>query len=282
MNVALDAGVWGQLKRWLPVLIKAIALAWAAWVLAGLAWLASGHDGASLPPPVTHAQTQTQAAVDTSKLATLDLFGAAVAGTAASGSTNAAPFAPETTLQLKLNGVFVTEEAASSSAIVSEASQPTIGKLYAINDSLPGGATLSSVYEDRILIRRSDGTSEILHFEKTPLAGITGSTPQQDTGIDVRAMLDQASVRLAQSPDSYLQSLGLVRDRSGYVVGPNPPDGTMKATGLRPGDRIVSINDQPLTDPAKVQSLLTDVKNQGAVRVEIQRGSQTLTINQKF
>jgi general secretion pathway protein C len=284
VNVALDAGVWTGLKRWAPILIKATALAWAAWVLAGLAWLASGHDGAPLPAPVAHAQAQAHATIDTARLATLDLFGVPAATAGSGNGQDAAINGPETTLQLKLNGVFVSGEPQTSSAIVSEASQPTGGKLYVINDSLPGGATLASVYEDRIVIRRSDGNSEILHFEKTPLTGMNSPPPPggQDVGANVRAMLDQASAGMAQSPDAYVQSLGLVRDRSGYVVGPNAPDNIVKSAGLKPGDRIVSINGQKLGDPVHDRALLTAVKNQGSASVEIQRGEQTLTINQKF
>jgi general secretion pathway protein C len=270
----------GRLNRWGPLLVKVAAVAWAAWVFAGLLWLLSGHNRTPLPAPAARAAAQARPAIDTAALASLDVFGAAKA-TGGGPAANA----PDTTLQLKLNGVFVSGDPKQSGAIVSEASQPTGGKLYQVDDSLPGGATLAAVYEDRILIRRSDDGSETLRFEKpstgsvVPPPGVAGQPPAPP---NVRAMLDQASNAMAQSPDAYLQSIGLVRTRRGYEVSANAPDNILQSAGLKPGDRVVSINGQALGDPLRDRALLTEVKNRGSARVEVQRGDQTLTIEQKF
>lgn len=283
MNLALEGAAWERVNRWAPVLIKLLAVAWAAWALAGLAWLVTGHDRTPLPAPAqAQSQARTQAAVDTARLASLDFFGPAKGGAAAPGTN-----APDTTLQLKLNGVFVSGDSKESSAIVSEPSQPT-GKLYRINDSLPGGATLAAVYEDRILIKRGGASTEVLRFEKTSL--LTGNPPPPPPPAptdasgpqNVRNMLDQAAMQLGQSPDAYLQEMGLVRSRRGYEVSPSAPERILKASGLQPGDKIVSINGQALGDVQRDRDVLLQMKNQGSARIEIQRGNQTLTIDQKF
>jgi general secretion pathway protein C len=281
VSQVLSGEAMGRLNRWTPVLVKVVAVVWSAWVLAGLLWLLSGHDHTPLPAMAASAVAQVRSTVDTASLAQLDIFGAAKAPDAAQGAN-----APDTTLQLKLNGVFLSGEAKESTAIVSEAAQPAGGKLYHIDDSLPGGATLASVYEDRILIRRGDGGSETLRFEKPSTGGPVGA-PDAASGPppgapNVRNMLDQASAAMAQSPDTYLQSLGLVRTDKGYEVAPNAPDSVLQSAGLKPGDRIVSINGQTLGNPVRDRALLTDVKNRGSARVEVQRGAQTLTIEQKF
>lgn len=286
--MTLDGEVVKLVKRWAPALIKVAAVVWMAWSLAGLAWLAGGHDGARLPPaqPVSTQVVAAGNGVDTGKLASLSLFGHPAQTASSGGAGPDISNAPETTLQLKLNGVFVSQDSDASSAIVSDATNPANGKLYHVKESLPGGATLGGVYADSILIRRSDGPSEVLHFEKAStgqsLAGAAPFGMPGGDGPNVRSMIDQASAAMAQSPDAYLLSMGLLRQGNGFVLGPNAPDNILKASGLRPGDRFVSINGQPLTDPESVRQMLLQVKNQGSARVEIQRGNQTLTINQKF
>lgn len=284
MNLALKEGALGKLTGWLPVLLRVVAVVWAAWVLAGLVWLAAGHDRAALPAMSQAASPQALQAprIDTSRLASLDLFGPAVVANAPDAGSNA----PDTTLQLKLNGVFVSADPDLSSAIVSESSTPA-GKLYRVNDSLPGGASLEAVYEDRILLKRGAGASEVLRFVKTSL--LSGGAPPPSAMTppalnmgDIRGMLDQAAMALGSNPGGYLQSLGLVQTGNGYIVGPNAPPDMVRSSGLKPGDRIVSVNGQPLGDVNRDRFLLLETKKRGQARIEIQRGAQTLTIDQKF
>ena len=145
-----------------------------AWAVSGMAWLASGHDSSLLSGVVPSVSVRSApAAVDLMKLSSLNLFGQAVALPSGTAAANA----PDTSLQLRLAGVFVSTDSSRSSAIVAEQSQPT-GKLYRLNESLPGGATLESVFEDRILIRRGAGNPEVLRFEKTGLLdGLPVSSP---------------------------------------------------------------------------------------------------------
>lgn len=281
MNLALEGGAWRKINRWAPVLVKGLAVVWGAWALAGLAWLASGHDRSPLPAMPARAEVRTQPRVDTSRLASLDLFGKAQAAAAGQAAN-----APDTTLQLKLNGVFVSGDADRSSAIVSESSQPN-GKLYRVNDSLPGGATLAAVYPDRILLKRGEGSTEVLRFEKTSLLGGEPKPPAPPTAMpegsnNVRGFLDHAAVALEQQPEAFLNEMGLIRSGRGYEIGPNAPEKITKSVGLRPGDRIVSVNGQPLGNLPNDRALLQQVKERGSARIEIQRGSQTLTIDQKF
>lgn len=69
--------------------------------------------------------------------------------------------AVETRLPLQLQGVFVAEIADKSAAIVAQKGKP--GILYAINDSIPGNATLVEVHADHIVLRRA-GAREQLKF----------------------------------------------------------------------------------------------------------------------
>jgi general secretion pathway protein C len=261
--------------------LRIVATAWLAWTLAGLAWLAAGRNSADLPPPTQTKRTAP--VVDISRLATLNLFGTALVATA----TGAAANAPDTSLQLKLTGVFVNADAANSSAIVMERSN-TVGpaKVYRIKDSLPGGATLAEVYDDRILIKRSDGSSEVLRFEKTSLLD-GGSKPpvvaapiNQEAG--ARGMISTALQDITANPDQFLQKMGLKHSDIGYEVTTGTPESMRAVTGLQAGDKIISVNGRHLGNPQQDQDALAALKNSASAKIEIQRGAQTITLERKF
>jgi len=123
----------GTAYRWfiayLPIMVVLFALLGALWV----------YTGFINPPPPTPAQQWAKieakwsparetaraavAAVDTGGLAGLDLFGAAPGNVAQAGQA----FAPDTTLELKLRGVFFNGDSTQSSAIIAEASLSFLG-----------------------------------------------------------------------------------------------------------------------------------------------------------
>ncbi len=283
----------GSSERMLALAGKAVcllAVVWMAWVLAGVAWLVSGHDGARLPDGTSSPELSRPASppVDLMRLATLNLFGQTTGLTAGEPAANA----PDTSLQLRLAGVFVSIVPERSSAIVAEQSQPT-GKLYRINESLPGGATLESVFEDRILIRRSAGTTEVLRFEKTGLLDGTGAAsgasrlsggavPLATGTPNVRNLLNDAADAMSRSPVSFLQDMGLRVSGRGYEVSKDTPEQVRQAAGLQPGDKLLSVNGQPLGNVQTDRQLLESLKNGGTARVEVQRGGQVVTIERKF
>lgn len=266
-----------------------LAVAWIAWVVAGTAWLAGGHDSARLSGAVPAASDRpAPAPVDLMKLSSLNLFGQAAVLPAGAVATNA----PDTSLQLRLAGVFVSPDPGNSSAIVAEQSQPT-GKLYRINESLPGGATLEAIYEDRILIRRGAGNTEVLRFEKTglldglPAATTTprlsgGAVPVAAAAPDVRSLLNDAADAMSRSPVSFLQNMGLRVSSRGYEVSSDTPEQIRQAAGLQPGDKLLSVNGQQLGNLRTDRQMLESLRNGGTARVEIQRGGQIVTIERKF
>lgn len=75
--------------------------------------------------------------------------------------------APETNLNLELQGVFTANNPARSTAIIAESNKH--GKLYRIGDRLPGNAILKAVYDDHILIERG-GRLEKLMFSNAKTA----------------------------------------------------------------------------------------------------------------
>lgn len=265
------------------------AAVWMAWTLAGVLWLLSGHSDAPLVVPSAPPRRAVPA-VDVSRLASLDLFGPAPAT-----GTGEAASAPDTTLQLRLAGVFVNADPALSSAIVAERNNPSApAKNYAVNETLPGGAVLAEVHDDRILLRRG-ASSETLRFEKTSLldgnAGPgkpapTGSRLMEDDGdgdaTDVRDVLSNAIQALTVAPEAFVQQMGLRPGPNGYEITDSTPEELRGAIGLQAGDRIVSVNGRRLGNPQQDREVLAGVRSSGFARVEVQRGGQIVTIERKF
>ena len=102
--------------------------------------------------PFTETNSPKVKSVD---LASLNLFGQVQATPAP-----VAVDAPETKLNLELQGVFIAEDEKSSTAIVAEKNK--IGELFQIGDKLPGNAILSEVFEDHILIRRGARVEKLM------------------------------------------------------------------------------------------------------------------------
>lgn len=273
-------------------LLRVLATLWMAWTLAGLLWLLSGHGTAPLPAPPP-APRRAAPAVDVSQLASLNLFGAPPVAAAGGAAANA----PDTTLQLRLAGVFVNVTPEASSAIVAERNNPAApAKVYRVNDGLPGGAVLAEVHDDRIVIRRGDGATEVLRFEKTSLLDGNGKSPismpgaggvesddaAADEPVNVREALDNAMTAMGRDPMAFVQQFGLKPGPLGYEITAATPEDLRSAVGLQPGDRILSINGRRLGNPRQDQDVLAAVKASGSARVEVQRGGQIVTIERKF
>jgi general secretion pathway protein C len=83
-------------------------------------------------------------------IASLNLF-----GDVAEQAVNQPVDAPETKLNLELQGVFTSELPEHASAIVAQTGKD--GILYFPGDRLPGNAILSSIFDDHILLKRGNG-----------------------------------------------------------------------------------------------------------------------------
>lgn len=115
------------------------------------------------------------------KVSNLELFGKAEAE-----SAPVVVDAPETKLNLELQGVFISEDDNASTAIVAEKNKT--GELYQIGDRLPGNATLAGVFQDHVLLRRGTRMEKLMFSDsafRSPATnstrGITGATTSAST-----------------------------------------------------------------------------------------------------
>jgi len=261
--------------------IMLIATLYFAWRMAGLLWLIAGQDQADLakPTPVTSAAAPVN--IDSSRLASFMIFKAPI-NQAISENTNA----PDTSLQLKLDGVFAGSSQDQSSAIISEQGQG-VGKLYRVGQQVLGGAVLSAVYVDRVLLQRN-GQEEVLRFIKSNLLGgdpppsVTTSSSAANQANKARNLLSNAIQRLDSDASAYLNEMGLIASNQGYEITDNTPSHIRRNLGLKAGDRVVRLNGQTLGNVQLDKNLLQQIQQTGRARIEIQRGGQHLTIEQSF
>ncbi len=256
------------------------------------------------PPGATpiRAVNSLVAVVPTYKVSNLELFGK----TEEAGTVPEAIDAPETKLNLELQGVFIAEDAKYSTAIVAEKNKS--GELVQIGDRLPGNATLAAVFMDHVLIRRGSRMEKLM-FSDSPFrvttkvknnrsqrasSGLSSSkrsdlesirqrirnraeTPVTRKDPSFRSSLLRYQERLQANPISTLNEVGITPvssgESKGYRVGDNA-QAIIKQAGLQAGDVILSVNGRPVGVAANDSALMQQVMASSRVRVEVQRGTR--------
>lgn len=204
--------------------------------------------------------------------------------------------APDTTLQLKLLGLFEHADREKARAII--AGRGGDAELYYPGDDLPGGAVLEAIYVDRVILRHR-GELEALRFEEPQLSGAQASTATPD-GISRRTASrpNGDSPRPPQGADPVPEGLSgdpreqretIIRElalqpveegaSSGYRITDQAPREMIGQVGLRPGDQIISVNGHSLGDEGSDVAALEEVMETGSATIEVRRGSRTFTVS---
>jgi general secretion pathway protein C len=246
-------------NKYLPPGVTAILVLALAYQLAGLTWsVVPGSTGnAVLPLAAAPAAGSDGAGSSTADFTTL--LGSHLFGDPPQQAEQAPIVqetvvdAPDTTLSLELKGVV----AGRDSAIISSNRGPD--RAYHLGQEIENanGATLHSVYGDRVLLNRGDRVEAL----KLPKIAETGAAPQRAGG----PFLAPAAAPVAQQ-GSLRQLIGQNATRlteiirlaphieEGNVVGfratPGRDRETFEALGLKTGDVITDINGTQLTDPS--------------------------------
>jgi general secretion pathway protein C len=224
------------------------------------------------PPPRTAAHTH---ALDLAAITNAHLFGAAPASRADGAN------APETNIPLVLTGTIAGNEPQNGLAILGQNAQTA--KVYAVGDSVPGGAKLHSVYSDRVVIDRN-GQLESLALPHQ--AGATAPPPSA-------AMLRSENPSLERMRRMITEQPGLLTDvmrpqavidhghMNGFRVYPGRNRAAFLRLGLRPGDQVTAINGTPLDDQDRGEQILHTLGSASEAHVTVIRNGQTqdLTLN---
>ncbi len=245
-------------------------------------------------PEASQAQTSVAAIPQSYGLAQMNLFGEPTTNTSA---VQQEIDAPKTRLRLLLMGVSVSKDKSQSSAIIAE--QGRDGEFFRIGDRVQGRALLSQVYEDKVILDNS-GKFETLTFEETEklLQGFTANTQKKTADKPKSAQKERKEfkqelrrVRTAEQfvdfakeqledPNQAMENLGLQAAGDGYVL--TPSSTMLMSIGMKPGDKIISVNGHQLGDPAQDKTIIDEVYASGNASIVIERGSRRMTINHAF
>lgn len=227
--------------------------------------------------------------------------------------------APETKLSLELQGVSVGRSESSSSAIIAESKNGN-GEIYWVGDSIAGKAILSTVFEDRVVIKQN-GKMETLRFSEdfrpsgasstvTPVAEPVNTDEPADVLRSYNAnrrnkdnmiqelgtalnevykgdfdsldkVLDGYGSRLEQNLQRAAQTAGL-KDKGDSVEVGNSQQTWMNRVGLEPGDVIKTVNNYPAASLKTDRAAIDSVVKSCLARIEVQRGENTFVVTYPF
>lgn len=246
----------------LAPLVFFVLLAWLCWRLANIFWWFVAPPQAPTVQSVALGSQQ----VMVPNIVRVSLFDEPQQNIAAAGDMN-----------LKLEGVVVASPRHLSSAVIrmnDKADSYTIGDKIADSD-----IELAEVYWDHVILKRA-GQNMTLKFGQTDNVNALINPTSTATDNPSSSPLGQAIEQMQQNREQYLGQMG-VSQSDGFQITDKTPAGLRNALGLQPGDKILSINGQTVTQGNELQ-LLQQVQTTGQAKIEIQRGSQTMTIQQSF
>lgn len=204
-------------------------------------------------------------------------------------------------LPMQLQGVVVSTPARLSSAVIKTgdiADRIVVGQM--IGDS---SYQLAEVYWDHVVLKQGNGGTKELKFARLetldqpmePVAGGvagTSSTTNTSSPTSVAPMsnsssdqnvLGQAIQKMNEDREQYMKNMGVnAGNGQGYEVTDQTPSALKNKLGLRAGDRILSLNSQPVGQGQSDVQLLEQAKREGKVKIEIKRGDQVMTIQQSL
>ena len=240
------------INRYLPPGVTAVLVIAIAYQLATLTWtLVPGSSPAVAPSAPPPSGAVTEPSRDFGALTNSHLFGEANEQTA---PVVTAVDAPETTLSLTLKGILSREQDQNGGAIIS--SNRGEDRAYRVGQSIEGadGATLHSVYTDRVLLNRS-GRLETLRLPKELTASVSGvmqSPLPQASPLPSGSLREVIGANASRLTDivrlaPHVQEGQVV----GFRVNPGRDSASFEALGLQAGDVVTDINGTVLDDPSQ-------------------------------
>lgn len=270
----------------LSKLVNVLLIIWLAWLSAELTWLlvpeAGQTEQAVTAAPAVKRQPPR---IDERQIADWHLFG--VVGDEKLQKKQVLD-APDTRLKLILRGVFATEESTGGRAIVGDPKGKE--ENYAVGDPLPGGAKLSEIYPDRIILERN-GRFETLRLPKQRAlsgpgdAGNRSATPARSAGSPGKAAAFQKYRKeIKRNPSSFMNYVQAAPHReNGKFVGFKLKAGrqpeAFNELGLQSGDIVTAINGVQIDSPSSGMKAMRALGNGDTVDVTLLRGGQETSLS---
>jgi general secretion pathway protein C len=243
---------------------------------AGVAISLLSRTPVSPPQPIAAAAPNAhKAGTDVQSVVSAHLFGIAAA------DPNQDPDnAPTSTANLVLAGTIATQNPKHGVAIVSDGGP---SKVYSVGDNI-GGASLHSVYLDRVILDRGGSLETLLLPRLLPSSHAPARPPAASARTaaaveNIRRMVQQDPGILDQvmrTVPSYDNVAGKLR---GFRAYPGQNRAIFGKLGLKPGDLVTAINGTQLDDPQRSQEVFNTIQTSDHVTVTVERAGQKQEIS---
>ena len=258
-----------------------------AWFGARLTWLLL-TPRAELPQQAAVARTATPRAVRNRQDSDIAerVVAAHLFGVATTKKVEAVE-APETRLNLKLRGVYATDDESKGYALIASGSGRE--KLYATGQSVPGNAVLKAVFPDRVILDRK-GRYETLRMVNTKASGGSTYVPRSSGGNTTVRKLGQDS-RVVKLREEILRNPRKLAELvsaqpayengvfAGYRITTRRSDPVFEELNLRSGDIITEVNGIQIDSPQKGLQILQQLARASQASVTIKRGGQYIQLD---
>lgn len=278
MNIReqLEKIQWQKIDRTAPLVLLLLILV-LCWKLAAMLWWVIAPPQLIQPEQVTMGSKQLQAP----NISSFALFYETGADTNSSNDN----------IDMHLQGVMVASPSRNSTAVIKVGET---AERYIIGQLVDGTAyRLAAVYWDNVVLKNNSGSTKVLKF-----SGITDlyqPQPNQETLTQSsnpppivaepgsKSAIGQAIEQMSDDREEYLKKMGVnTGGGQGYEVTEQTPAALRNKLGLRPGDRILSLNGKSVGQGQSDVQLLEQAKREGQVKIEIQRGDQVMTFQQSL
>ncbi|ENW29064.1 type II secretion system protein N [Acinetobacter lwoffii] len=266
-----------QIDRAAPVVLLLLIL-YLCWKLAALFWLL-------IAPPQAMQLDRVELGSQQAQIPNIGAFSLFQEVGQSAGAVE--------TANIILQGVVVASPSYNSSAVLKindQVDRYRVGEMLANS-----GFELAEVYWDRVILRRSTGATQEVLFKglenglNQPIVPETSASSSSMPAMPSSSMPEQPSPQneigraiqqMQENKDQYLQNMGVSAADGSYEVTSRTPAALRNRLGLRPGDRILSLNGQTLSQGQTEAQLLEQARREGQVKLEIKRGDQVMTIQQ--
>jgi len=264
-----------RLPRLLANLLLVGLVVYVALVLARTTWLIAWDDRPVAMAPALDSRATVSGGGRLQPLAAHQVFGRAEEQPRVAEVVRRS--APETRLNLRLEGVLVAERPEDSGAIVAGSNGVT--EHYRVGDILPGNAELAEVEPGRVLIRRN-GQYETLTFEEQLSTSLVEGV-EESSASSPEQFLSEAREQLGSQGVAALAPYGLSPTgeggTSGYVY--DGSNAMLNAVNLQAGDVITAVNGQRLGDLEQDMVLFENWRSEPQLEIEIERDGSILTVS---
>ncbi len=238
-------------------------------------------------PPASQLDSPSPAsaqALDLAPLLQARLFGR----TASTAAQPTAPLiAPETNLNLSLQGTLFSDDKDYAKAVVASAD----GKAqeYKIGQNLPGGARLQDIHANRVILLRNSqyetlrlvGKKDSLSLTTPPLTQ-AAVIPSSDREIGEKLTAYRRQILEKPALMGQLIRISPVEEQGqfkGYRLAPGSDSGLFQAAGLQRGDILTQLNGTRLDSPVQGLNALQNLVSAQQLQLEVLRDGVPLSFS---